>query len=849
MDSRRQDAPMILREAQKGGFIRVNHAFTENLGFDSTELQEREILEWIHAEDRATFKSMLSEGSGRIEARHLHKEGHWVPLTWELKPGEDPSIVLGLVSDSISKNGRGQRTGVKSIPSPMAKTLRDIAWIVEDHNPGMKCSILLVDEETQRVSVGAGPSLPDEYNSAVEGLHIGPTVGSCGTASYWNVQVVVEDIQADPLWRNLKDYAEKAGVASCWSHPITDAEDKACGAMALYNPEPRVPTQQELKSLETAARMVSLAVERGLAEEALRESEQKAHQESDLLSAVTMVVSAYVNSNDWEQVSELLLEKTIDLTKSECGFVGIFEKQELKLISSLGDVCKGIEGPEFFKIVQNSFKQDGYLLLREGELAKNDPSEERGLQLNEEIDVTQLLVAKVSTQSKVSKMILAVPILIEDEIAAVILIGKPESNYSEQDLHIVKHLCRAGSLMLDSQRRQYHEESLKEKLRTAERMEAIGVLAGGVAHDFNNMLTTILGNLHLAEKSIGITDLAATQEYLGAIKSASLQSADLCNQMLAYAGRRVYLKEPAQIDELIQEVLDLLKVMLPRTTSVELQSNGKELFTEADKVQVRQVFMNLVSNASESITHDHGKIQIKIEVDDVDPNCLYCFGSLKTLKEQKYIKITVSDNGSGMDEATQNKVFDPFFTTKFTGRGLGLAAVKGIIKNHRGAIALQSELGKGTTVSIYFPRVEEPSKLSPEAEKRKEISINLKNKKVLVVDDQKEVRKVIVEILKDSGLDIREASGGLEAINILSTEEDIDCILLDLTMPKLDGKATFQELRKIHAKVPVLLTSGYSEEESLDRFQGESVAGFVKKPVMRDALIEKISKAIEGAMN
>ena len=212
---------------------------------------------------------MIDSGTGSARARHGTKKGEWVCFDWLVKAGESGAFALGRLAGESGVPTRSA-AAMPAAATERAETLKAMALIVEASNPGLRCSILLVDQESHRITVGAGPSFPAEYNSAVEGLQIGPTVGSCGTAAFWSVPVVVENIAEDPLGSELRDAAALAGVSACWSHPIVATNGTVLGVIALYADAPRAPSPSQMDGLEIASRMVGLAIERDRLEEQLR---------------------------------------------------------------------------------------------------------------------------------------------------------------------------------------------------------------------------------------------------------------------------------------------------------------------------------------------------------------------------------------------------------------------------------------------------------------------------------------------------------------------------------------------------------------------------------------------------
>jgi GAF domain-containing protein len=232
---------MVLRTAAPGGLLRVNRAFQELFGLSAADLETTPLPDWIHPDDRPAFQAALDARTGCVVARHRRADGEWVELAWQLREGGQGCVALGRPEAAPQSTAPHMQRSALTVSASRTDTLHAMAKIVEAKNPGMRCSILLVDAAGECVTVGAGPSLPAEYNAAVEGLHIGPGVGSCGTAAFWNVPIVVEDIDVDPLWSGLRSAAKIAGVRACWSHPVTATHGGVLGAMALYNDTPRSP--------------------------------------------------------------------------------------------------------------------------------------------------------------------------------------------------------------------------------------------------------------------------------------------------------------------------------------------------------------------------------------------------------------------------------------------------------------------------------------------------------------------------------------------------------------------------------------------------------------------------------
>ncbi|MCP5024731.1 MAG: response regulator [Actinomycetia bacterium] len=633
---------MILRTVATDGLLRVNRTFVDRLGLEATDLETEPFLSWIHPDDRDALSRVAESGQGEVTARHRTASGNWESFDWEIRVSAGMPVALGLLEQAEARGDQPHPPSAGTSGPSLTRTLEHMALIVEAKNPGLKCSILLVDDESDTVTVGAGPSLPAEYNAAVQGLEIGPGVGSCGTAAFWNVPVVVENIGEDPLWVDLRDEAENAGVAACWSHPITSEDGKVLGAMALYSTEPSAPATHHMDGLEIAAQMVGMAIER---------------------------------------------------------------------------------------------------------------------------------------------------------------------------------------------------DGLETQLRQASKTEAIGVLAGGIAHDFNNLLAVVLGNAELAQDTVAPDDTA--QELLGGIVNASLEASELCSQMLAYAGRGALSTETVEVNSLVRNLGGLLGVTMSKKAHLHFELSDQPLAVQADRIQLGQVIMNLITNASEAIGDNEG--QVRLSTRSLSADSAAAQFPRARLADREYVQLTVHDTGIGMTESTQTRIFDPFFTTKPAGRGLGLAAVHGVVRAHDGVIVLDSVDGQGTSFTVLLPRV--PTVLGRAGQPA--ATGGSPQARVLLADDEPDVRRTLALTLESAGYEVVEAADGQEAVDLFrEMAGSIDCVLLDLNMPGLSGDEVFPLLKQIRPEVPVILSSGFTEQEMLERFQGAGLAGIVHKPARAQVLLAALADAL-----
>ncbi|MBA4149261.1 MAG: PAS domain S-box protein [Verrucomicrobia bacterium] len=398
--------------------------------------------------------------------------------------------------------------------------------------------------------------------------------------------------------------------------------------------------------------------------------------------------------------------------------------------------------------------------------------------------------------------------------------------------------------MTERKTEEERRQAIDRKLQDAQKLESLGVLAGGIAHDFNNLLTAIIGNANLA--MMKTPEDSPLRSYLFNVEKTSMQAADLCKQMLAYSGRGKFVIQAIQMCSLIKDMIPLLQISVHKRVTLNFNLADSLPPIEADPSQMRQVVMNLVINASEAVGENNGTVTVNTGVIEVDQAYLSEYYSAPELTAGNYISVEVSDTGCGMNAETRAKIFEPFFTTKFTGRGLGLAAVLGIIRGHKGAIKVYSEPGQGTAFKFLIPCEETAIQHLPA--EFPNASTWRGSGTVLVVDDEELVRMVTAQLLENFGFDVLTAGDGREGVEQFRMHADkISAVVLDMTMPNMNGEEAFLEIRKLQPEARVLLISGYSEQEATTRFAGKGLAGFLQKPFTADDLRRKMRSVLEDS--
>jgi PAS domain S-box-containing protein len=394
----------------------------------------------------------------------------------------------------------------------------------------------------------------------------------------------------------------------------------------------------------------------------------------------------------------------------------------------------------------------------------------------------------------------------------------------------------AGSTTDVTQRR-----TLELQLRQAQQMESIGRLAAGVAHDFNNLLTAIVGQVSLGR--LKLPPEAPAREAFDKIEKASLQAADFCKTMMTYAGKGCYTIERVDLNEIVTQIAELVQHSISKKIGLRLDLSSQAMMVEGDASQLRHVMMNLFINGTEAIGDGSGQIIVRTAMVAPTPEQVSAAIIHSESPASKYIQLEVEDTGCGMSAEVLEKIFEPFFTTKITGRGLGLAAVIGVVKSHDGCLTVASELGKGTTFRILLKQVEGPAtQLSPAP-----VITGLwrGSGTILLIEDEPGVREMSALMLKELGFEVLVAEDGQHGVDAFKQNcHKISAVILDWNMPRLNGEEAFTQIRAIDPTARVLLASGYSELEAIKKFKGRGLSGFLQKPYRFTDLITKLRECL-----
>jgi signal transduction histidine kinase/CheY-like chemotaxis protein len=657
--------------------------------------------------------------------------------------------------------------------------------------------------------------------------------GVSGRVARTGQPVFVNDQSQDPDFIIAQPGTRQAIIV-----PLTDGDGQVLGTLAVESLDEPVLTQNDFTILTLLADQISVAIVNvRLFAEHMR-AEQALRRQNEELAALHETTLSMMNRLGQTSLLEAIMARAAGLLGTTHGYLYLLDAATDQLVVQIGI-------GEFADKIGFRVRRGEGLGGRVWEAGRSLLIEDYATWPDRLSDFDWLHTT------------IATPLRAGSEVVGVIGLALDEAGatLAPSDVALIERFADLASIALDNarlyaaaqqelaerKRAEAEQIALERKLLEARQAESLGVLADGIAHDFNNLLQVIIGNVELANSEASNPHRARTS--LNRITEAAQRAADLTRQLLAYAGKGRYMVERVDLELAMADALSQLRLVLP--ASIELRYNAATNLptVQADVTQLRQAVMNLVFNSAEALGSSAGTITIEIGCEHIDPAQASAAKASADLATGDYVFIEVADSGSGMDPATQARMFEPFFTTKFTGRGLGLAAVQGIIRSHQGAIQVWSAPQQGTRVRFWLPCSSDicaQSDLSAGTVARVPAS-NL----ILVIDDEEGVRNVAARLLKRAGWTVLTAADGRSGIDVFQANGDaIGCVLLDLTMPHMSGEQVFHELRQISPDVPIILCSGYSEENATSRFIGHALAGFLHKPFTPDELHKKVQRVL-----
>ncbi|HEY8258892.1 MAG TPA: PAS domain-containing protein [Gemmatimonadales bacterium] len=811
---------------------------------------------------------------------------------------------------------RGQSAILRQVAQgdPLGEVLDALARLIESLQPGILCSVLLLTEDGRHLLNGAAPSLPPEYSRSIDGLAIGPSAGSCGTAAFLGKPVIASDLTTDPRWAAYRTHALQHGLRACWSMPIFGRNGEVLGTFAVYHREPHEPTDSELALVREATDLARIAMEQARDERTLRQSEERYRT---LVSATAQAVWVYradetlvASLSTWPAFTGTTVEeintggwlRSIHPDDRERTLAAWVRAQATRTAYEIEHRVRRADG-EWRTMIGYAvpiFGENGE--IREWIGAHTDVTEQRRVEAAQrESEATLKLALEAAAMGSWTwdvaedrivgpeslgplfrRPTSGEPLTFEgftaaihpadrERVAALMHHAHETSSPFQAEFRIgdpsgpdcwigirgalvrdgdetAHRIAGVAMDVTEQKRREDEERALETKMQQAQKLETLGVMAGGIAHDFNNLLVGILGNAGLA--LIDLPPDSSARDSLAAIESAAERAAELVSQMLAYSGRGSFRVISVDLAHLVAEMGDLLGSVIAKNVEVRYQFADPLPSVRADPTQVRQIAMNLITNAAEALGGAGGVIRVTVGDLEGEGEADDTLGLGPEMPAGRYVFLEVADSGGGMDAATQARMFEPFFTTKFTGRGLGLAAVQGIVRSHRGAIRIRSAPGEGTTFRVYFPAdaTGESSRKQQPATTRAAIPFRGTDRgTVLVADDEETVRSTSKRLIERAGFTVLLATNGREAIELYDAHAgEIVAIFLDLTMPVLSGDAALEELMRRRPPPRVVLTSGFSEEETAARFVGKELAGYLQKPYRAADLLSALAHCVES---
>lgn len=776
----------------------------------------------------------------------------------------------------------------------LSDVLDSLARMIEEHSTGMLCSILLLDRNGTNLRHGAAPNLPETYIWAVDGMAIGPNAGSCGTAAYLGKPIIVTNIASDPLWKDGRDLALSHELRSCWSTPIFSKNGNVLGTFAMYYHQPKSPSLQDLQLLSIATHIAGIAIERKQAQEeteqaftALKQSEARFR---GLVEAnIIGIILADLNGNITE-ANDAFLQM---VGHTRCELISGKLRWDKMTPAEYRSLDEGAIAELISSGVCTPFEKE--FICKDG---RRVPTLVGGAMIEESQQNAVCFVLDISDRKQAEQKIREQANLLDITTDAILVRGlgncivfwnkgaerlygwKAEEAIGKNANELLyrletlsqlennqKSLAECGSWQgelyqitkegkeiivasrwtvvpdEDEQHKSIltvntditEKKQLEAQFLRAQRLESIGTLASGIAHDLNNSLAPILMSVQLLENRLRDEQ---SQRILKTLETNTKRSADLVKQVLSFArgveGKRITL----QVEHLIKEIEQIVKQTFPKCIEIHTDISMIDIWPiSADATQLHQVLMNLCVNARDAMPNG-GILKISAKNQWIDEN--YARMNLDA-KFGPYVVITVSDTGTGIPNHIIDRIFEPFFTTKELGKGtgLGLSTVMGIIKSHGGFVHVFSEPGKGTQFKTYLPVTQ--TNIVDTAQQHSHELPKGRGELILVVDDEDSIREITRISLETHDYKVLSASDGVEAIALyVQHKKDIKAVLVDMMMPSMDGITTIRTLEKINPQVKVIAVSGISSTSQLAELVSSSVKSFLPKPYTSEELLKNL---------
>jgi len=536
----------------------------------------------------------------------------------------------------------------------------------------------------------------------------------------------------------------------------------------------------------------------------------------DFRSELKEILTLMVKESSIDNLSNEILIKSVNLADGSFGMI-VFLSDSVRAEFKYFDPNRVIKNKsEVEKTVRTDFK----FITKRLELNKNSL-----VAFNE---INNLGYNITSTLS--CKTIVISPCFFDDHLIATLIIGKLKNSFSQDEVTLVEQFATLLSFVISNINTRELNAALESRLLQAQKLETIGKLSSGMAHDFGNLLASIFGSVNLLRKRVDQNE--SVQKLIDNIENCSVRARDLTKGLLSFGKPTPKRKELVKPHQLLNEITKIITQTFPKSIAFKEDINDKLYDMVGNSTEIYQVLLNLCINAKEAID---GKGEIKISVKNITigkENQVY----FPLLNIGNYVRFSVQDNGSGIEEKNLTKIFDPYFSTKSkdTGSGLGLYVSYGIIKAHNGYIDVSSKSGSGTTFDVYIPAFEPP----------KEIKAEPSEKIILLADDELMLGDLLAELLETNGYSVIKVTSGKEVLRILTEEIKVDLAIIDYNMPEMTGLETISEIRKLNLNIPIILSSGSVWVEDDSELLKYHINSQIQKPYEFETMLSTIQKLI-----
>jgi PAS domain S-box-containing protein len=780
--------------------------------------------------------------------------------------------------------------------APLQQTLVALTRLVEAQYPGAQCSVMLLDNDGIHLRDTASPSLPATFMSKCDGEAIGPSASPCGAAAFRQEPVYVENIETGPVQKDYQAVALAHGLRACWATPIFGDGRVVFGTFVAYFKHPCKPDAQQLHLIELVTHTAAIAINRHRSESALQESEERSravveaapeaiyiHTGDCFTYLNPMAVRLFGAMDDKQLIGRPVIEQfhpecrqavrermrqlndmrlqvppavdkilrcdgtTIEVEISAVPFVYRQEKGALVFARDITDRKKAGEAlreseERFRQVVENMDEVFWMTEPSKNKMLYVSPAYQKIWQRDSDSLYASLESWNEAIHPEDRQRVVEAAInkRATGEYAETYRILRPDGE--------VRWIHDRAFPIRDESGRVYRvvgtatditeRRTLEEQFRQAQKMEAIGTLAGGIAHDFNNILGAIVGFAELAKMD---APAPPVQGSLDEILRACKRAGDLVRQILAFSRRQEQKRRSVQLSSVIDEATKLLRAALPSTIQFEIELATDAPAVLADPTQIHQVVMNLCTNAAHAMKGRPGRLGVKLERFEADEEFVKLHqGS----RPGGYARLTVSDNGHGMDQTTLDRIYEPFFTTKAPGEGtgLGLSVVHGIVQNHDGIITVYSRPGEGTIFRLYFP-----AHISDVTEQTLQSGSIPRGhgQRILVVDDETLLVEMTERILNRLGYVAETATDPGAALETIRAEPArYDLILTDLTMPGMTGVEFTAGALKVSPRIPIILMTGFFANMTPSQVRANGIKEVLMKPITIRSLGETVDRVL-----